>query len=68
MSGKIIYSWKATGGGSMVSGRICASDMNDATGQVVKVLNEFELKNMNVRINQLKNQVRAMKQWNEGNN
>ena len=68
MSGKIIYSWKATGGGSMVSGRICASHMNDATGQVVKVLNEFELKNMNVRINQLKNQERAMKQWNEGNN
>ena len=41
--------------------------MNDATGQVVKVLNELELKNMNVRINQLKNQERAMKQWN-GNN
>lgn len=67
MSSKIIYSWKATGSGSVVSGRICASDMNDATGQVVKVLNELELKNMNVRINQLKNQERAMKQWNENN-
>ena len=63
MSSKIIFSWKATGGGSRVSGRICASDMNDATGQAVQVLKELGLKNMSVNISQLKNQSKAMKEW-----
>ncbi len=65
MSNNKIYSYKASGGGSRLSGRICDADMNGATAQVVRVLKELGLKNMNVSITELKNQKRAMQEWQE---
>lgn len=63
MSNKKIYSYRASGNGCKVNGRICASDINDATQQVVKVLKELDLRGVNVSLNQLKNQAKAMKEW-----
>ena len=65
MSNNKIYSYRASGNGCKVTGRVCASDMNDATTQVVNVLKELDLRGMNVSINELKNQAKAMKEWNE---
>ena len=61
MNNKLIYSFKANGGGCRVSGRLCASDMNDATNQVQVIIKGYGP--MNVNINQLKNQKTAMAKW-----
>lgn len=65
MSNNKIYSYRASGNGSKVNGRICAADMNDATKQVVKILQELDLRGMKVSMNELKNQAKAMKEWEE---
>lgn len=65
MSSNKIYSYRASGNGCKVTGRICASDMNDATNQVVKVLQDLDLRGMNVSLNELKDQAKAMKKWQE---
>lgn len=61
MESKLIYSFKANGGGCRVSGRVCASDMKDATSQVQEIIKGYG--SMNVNINQLKNQKTAMAKW-----
>lgn len=61
MESKLIYSFKANGGGCRVSGRVCASDMKDATSQVQGIIKGYGP--MNVNINQLKNQKTAMAKW-----
>ena len=61
MNNKLIYSFKANGGGCRVSGRVCASDMKDATSQVQGIIKGYGP--MNVNINQLKNQKTAMAKW-----
>ena len=65
MSNNKIYSYRASGNGCKVSGRVCASDMSDATNQVVKILQELDLHGMSVSMNELKNQAKAMKEWQE---
>ena len=67
MSNNKIYSYRASGNGSKVNGRICAADMNDATKQVVKLLQELDLRGMKVSMNELKNKARAMKECIEDN-
>ena len=67
MSDNKIYSYRASGNGCKVSGRVCASDMSDATNQVVKILQELDLHGMSVSMNELKNQAKAMKEWIEDN-
>ena len=61
MSDKKIYSYKANGGGCRVSGRVCASDMSDATNQVLEEIKGYG--RMNVRVTELKNQKLAMQEW-----
>ena len=61
MNNKLIYSFKANGGGCRVSGRVCASDMKDATSQVQGIIKGYGP--MNVNINQLKNQKTALAKW-----
>lgn len=61
MSDKKIYSFKANGGGCRVSGRVCATDMSDATNQVVEIISGYGP--MNVNVSELRNQSRAMKEW-----
>ena len=63
MSSNKIYSFKASGKGSKVSGRICASDMNDATKQVLEKIKRYG--QMSVQVTELKNQKRAMQEWEE---
>lgn len=67
MSNNKIYSYRASGNSSKVKGRVSASDMSDATNQVVKILQELDLRGMNVSMNELKNQAKAMKEWIEDN-
>lgn len=61
MKNTLIYSFKANGGGCRVSGRVCATDINDATSQVQVIIKGYGP--MNVNINQLKNQKTAMAKW-----
>ena len=61
MTNKLIYSFKANGGGCRVSGHVCASDMKDATSQVQGIIKGYG--SMNFNINQLKNQKTAMARW-----
>lgn len=61
MSDKKIYSFKANGGGCRVSGRVCATNMGDATGQVMEIISGYP--SMNVSVSELRNQTRAMKEW-----
>lgn len=61
MTNKLIYSFKANGGGCRVSGRVCATDMKDATSQVQEIIKGYGP--MNVNMNQLKNQKTAMAKW-----
>lgn len=61
MSDKKIYSFKANGGGCRVSGRVCASDMSDATNQVLEQIKGYG--QMNVQVTELKNQKKAMAEW-----
>lgn len=63
MTNKIIYSFKANGSGCRVSGRVCATDIFDATAQVKDIIAGYGP--MNVTLGQLKNQARAMKEWSE---
>lgn len=63
MSNKKIYSFKANGGGCRVSGRVCATDMRDATAQVIEIVKGYG--QMNVNVSELRNQALAMKQWQE---
>jgi len=65
MSDKKIYSFKANGGGCRVSGRVCAANMSDATNQVMEQIRGYG--QMNVSVSELKNQAKAMKEWNQGN-
>ena len=61
MSDKKIYSFKANGGGCRISGRVCATDMPDATSQVMDIISGYPP--MNVNVSELRNQARAMKEW-----
>lgn len=61
MSDKKIYSFKAVGGGCRLSGRVCALNMPDATGQVMKLIKGYG--QMNVNVSELRNQAKAMKEW-----
>lgn len=61
MNDNKIYSFKANGGGYRVSGRVCASNMVDATNQVAAIIKGYPP--MNVNVTQLSNQSRAMKEW-----
>ena len=61
MKNTLIYSFKANGGGCRVSGRVCATDINDATSQVQVIIKGYGP--MNVNLNQLKNQKTAMAKW-----
>lgn len=61
MTDKKIYSFKAHGGGARVSGRVCATDMNDATHQVTEIVAGYGP--MAVNVSELRNQNRAMQQW-----
>lgn len=58
-----IYSFVAVGGGCRISGRVCTTDMSDATGQVMVQIKGYG--QMNVRVARLRNQARALKEWNE---
>lgn len=66
MSDFKIYSVKASNCGRQFSGRFKATDMRDATNQAVEYLNQWG-RGWNVRINELKNQKLALKQWDESN-
>ena len=57
---KLIFSFKASGNGNRMSGRVAAVDMADATKQVAA---QLWYPNMNVSISELKNQTLARKQW-----
>lgn len=61
MSNKKIYSYKASGNGCRVSGRVCATNMSDATNQVLEEIKGYG--QMNVRVTELKNQKKAMAEW-----
>lgn len=61
MTTQKIYSFKANGQGCKVSGRVCAVDMTDATKQVITEVSGYGP--MNVSVTELKNQTRAMKEW-----
>ena len=63
MSDNKIYSYRASGNGCKVSGRVCASDMSDATNQVIETIKGYG--QMNVQVTELKNQAKAMKEWQE---
>lgn len=58
-----IYSFVAVGGGCCVSGRVCATDMADATDQVMNEIDGYG--QMNVKVSELRNQARALREWNE---
>lgn len=60
---KRIYSFNANGGGCRVSGRVCATDMSDATDQVMSEIAGYG--QMNVHVSELRNQARALKEWHE---
>jgi hypothetical protein len=61
MIGKKIYSFKAIGGSRLVTGRVCAENMKDATNQVLeKIKGQGQ---MNVNVTELRNQNKAMKEW-----
>ena len=54
MIGKKIYSFKAIGGSRLVTGRVCAENMKDATNQVLeKIKGQGQ---MNVNVTELRNQ------------
>lgn len=61
MSNKKIYSYKASGNGCRVSGRVCATNMSDATNQVLEEIKGYG--QMNVQVTELKNQKKAMAEW-----
>lgn len=61
MIGKKIYSFKAIGGGRLVTGRVCAENMKDATNQVIEKIKGYGP--MNVNVTELRNQNKAMKEW-----
>ena len=63
MSDNKIYSYRASGNGCKVSGRVCASDMSDATNQILEIIKGYG--QMNVQVTELKNQAKAMKEWQE---
>lgn len=58
-----IYSFVAVGDGCRISGRVCATDMADATDQVMNEIDGYG--QMNVRVTRLRNQARALKEWNK---
>jgi hypothetical protein len=60
---KKVYSFKATGGGCLVSGCVLANSMSDATGQVLQEIAGYGP--MNVHVSELRNQARALKEWHE---
>lgn len=55
-----IYSFKTTGNGARITGRIKASDMQDATNQVVLAIHG---RPMDISVVELKNQKVALAQW-----
>lgn len=59
-----IYAVKASNCGRQFTGRFKALDMRDATNQAIEHLNQWG-RGWNVRINELKNQKLAMKQWDD---
>ena len=56
-----IYSFKATGNGARITGRIKASDMQDATNQVVLAIHGRPI--MDISVVELKDQKIALAQW-----
>ena len=58
---KEIYSFKATGGGNRINGRIKAENMWDATEQAMTAIKGYGQMNVNVTL--LKNQAKALKEW-----
>ena len=58
---KKIYSFKATGGGNRINGRIKAENMWDATEQAMTAIKGYG--QMNVNVTQLKDQAKALKEW-----
>ena len=64
MTNKKIYSFKANGNGCRVSGRLCAENMTDATGQVLEQIKGYG--QMNVNVSELRNQAKAMKEFSTG--
>ena len=60
---KRVYSFRASGGGCRVTGRVLARDMSDATSQVMCGIHPYG--QMNVNICELRNQARALKEWNK---
>lgn len=60
---KKVYSFKATGGGCRVSGRVLANSMSDATDQAMQEIAGYGP--MNVHVSELRNQARALKEWHE---
>ena len=60
---KKVYSFRASGGGCRVTGRVLATDMTDATKQVMHSIKGYG--QMSVNICELRNQARALKEWNK---
>ena len=58
---KKVYSFKASGGGIRVTGRVLALNMSDASDQVMKQISGYG--QMNVHVSELQNQARALKEW-----
>lgn len=58
---KKIYSFKATGGGNRIRGRVKAENMWAATEQAMDAIKG--LGQMNVNVTQLKDQAKALKEW-----
>ena len=58
---KKIYSFKATGGGNRINGRVKAKNMWDATEQAMDAIKGYG--QMNVNVSMFANQERAMREW-----
>lgn len=58
-----IYSFKATGKGCRINGRVAAQDMSEATRKVLKQVEGYG--QLNVNVSQLANQAKALKEWEE---
>lgn len=58
---KRMYSFRASGGGNRVNGRILASNMSDATEQALKIIEGYGV--MSVDISELRDQSKAIKEW-----
>ena len=63
---KRVHSFRASGGGCRVTGRVLATDMADATKQVMHNIQGYG--QMSVNVCELRSQKRALKEWTDQGN